>query len=157
MPHERLVPQIATSDPRARAIPSLVISLILAEVRFCPYRFQERGEAFVEPAVAPILAGDQIAEPLVPELVRDQVIFAGEVFGGELGMHERSAGVGGSAGILHAAGDEIIDHNLRIFFPGVVDAKFFAEYLHHRRSASVVDVKAAAASLPPLIAYRDAP
>src|SRR2546421_2283949 len=109
--HDRFFPEIAAFEPLARITPALVIRLILAEVRFGPYRFQERGEAFVEPDIAPILAGDEIAEPLVTELVRDQVVFAGEIFGSELGMNQGAAGVGGGAGILHAAGDELINRS----------------------------------------------
>src|SRR6266849_9302334 len=85
--NDRLVPETAAFEPFARAIPAFVIGLILAEVRFVPYHFQKRCEAFVEPDVAPILAGDEIAEPLVTQLVRDQVVFAGEIFGSELGMN----------------------------------------------------------------------
>jgi len=50
--HDRLVPEIAAFEPLARVIPALVVGLILAEVRFGPYSFQERGEALVEPDVA---------------------------------------------------------------------------------------------------------
>jgi len=71
-------------------------------------------------------------------------------------MNEGSAGVGGGAGILHAAGDEIIRHDLRVFFPGVVHAKFFAEQLHHGRSAAEVDREAVAAPLGRVISDRDA-
>src|SRR6266403_358630 len=62
-------------------------------------------------------------------------------------MDERAAGVGRGAGVLHAPGDEIIHHDLRVFFPRVVDAKFLAEEFQHRRSAAVVDGQAIAAAL----------
>ncbi len=71
-------------------------------------------------------------------------------------MNEGSAGVGGSAGIFHAAGHEIIHHDLRVFFPGVVDTEFFAEQLHHCGSTSVVDRQAVAAPLGRVIGDRDA-
>src|SRR2546429_1283835 len=122
-----LVPEVAAREPLACVIPALVIDLVLAEVRFRPYRLHERGEAFVEPNVAPIFAGDEISEPLVAEFVRDQVVLAGEIFESELGMNEGRAAIGRGAGIFHAARDEIIDHDLRIFFPWIVDANFLAE------------------------------
>src|SRR6266480_3060127 len=78
--HDRFFPEIAAFEPLARIIPALVIRLILAEARFGPYRFQERGEAFVEPDIAPILAGDKIAEPLVTALFQRRVVSAGEIF-----------------------------------------------------------------------------
>ncbi len=129
--HDRLVPEIAAFEPFARVVPALVIGLVLAEVRFAPYHFQKRCEAFVEPD--------------------DQVVFAGEIFGSELGVNEGVAGVGGGAGILHAAGDEVVHHDLRVFFPRVVDAKFFAKQLDHRRSASEVDGQAVRAALRSVI------
>ncbi len=124
--HEWLVPEIAALEPFAPVRPALVIGLILAVMRFGPHGFRERRETFVQPDVAPVLGGDQIAKPLVAELVRNQVIFAGGIFGSELGMSQRTAVVGCGAGILHAAGDEIIHHCLGIFFPRVF-AKLFAE------------------------------
>src|SRR5438093_1117568 len=145
--HDRLVPEIAASEPLAGVVPALVIGLILAEVRFGPQGFHESGKTFVEPDVSPIFAGDEIAEPLVAEFVRDQVVLAGKVFGSELGMIEGGAGIGGSDGILHPAGDEIIDHDLRVFFPRVVDANFLAEKLDHGWSAPVVHGETIAASL----------
>ncbi len=69
--HDRLVPQVVASEPFPRVVPAFVIGLILAKVHFGPYSFQKCGEPLVEPDVAPILAGDQVAEPLVAELVRD--------------------------------------------------------------------------------------
>src|ERR1700732_2908012 len=71
-------------------------------------------------------------------------------------MNEGVAAVGGGAGILHAAGDEFIDHDLRVFFPGVVDAKFLAEQLHHGRRAAIVYREAVAASLGRVIGDGDA-
>jgi len=42
------------------------------------------------------------------------------------------------------------------FFPGVIDAKFLAEQLHHCRSAAVVDGKSVAASLRRVVGNGDA-
>ena len=60
-------------------------------MRFGPDGFEKRGEAFVQPDVAPVFAGDEIAEPLVGEFVRDQVVFIGGIFGNEFGMRRESA------------------------------------------------------------------
>src|SRR5204862_2339081 len=132
---DRLVPEVAACEPLAGVVPALVIGLVLAEMRLGPNGLQESGEALIQPNVAPIFAGDEIAVPLVAELVRDQVVLAGEIFGSELAMYEGRTGIGGSAGIFHATGDKIIDHDLRILFPRIVDANFLAEELHHGRSA----------------------
>ncbi len=90
------------------------------------------------------------------EFMRDEVILASEVFGREFGMLERRAGIGRGAGIFHAASDEIIDHGLRVLFPGIVDPKFFAEELDHLRSAAVVDGEALAASFGRVVRDGDA-
>ncbi len=153
MAHDRLVPKIRALKPLARAVPAFVIGLILAEVRFRPHRFQEGGKAFVEPDVAPVFAGNEIAEPLVAEFVRDQVVFAGEIFRSEFGMNQGIARVGGGARILHAASDEIIHHDLRVFFPGIIHAEFLAEEFHHRRSPSIVEGEAVAATLWSVIGH----
>ena len=156
MPHDRFVPHVVASEPLPRVVPAFVIGLILAEVGFGPHSFQKCCEPLVEPDVPPILAGDQIAEPLVPELVGDQVVFSREIFGSQPGMNKRSARVGCSAGILHAAGNEVIHHDLRVFFPRIIDAKFFAEQLHHCWSAAIVDREAVATSLGRVVGNRDA-
>src|SRR5260370_14025137 len=154
--HDRFVPEIAACEPLAGIVPTLVIGLVFAEVRFGPYRLHESGKTFVKPDIAPIFAGDEIAEPLVTEFVRDQVVLASEIFGSELGMNEGRAGVRGGAGVFHATGDEIIDHDLGVFFPWVVDADFFAEEIDHGRRATVVNREAVAATLWRVIGDRDA-
>ena len=156
MAHDGLAPKIRAIEPSARTFPALVISLIPSVVRFAPDGLHEGGEALVEPDVAPVLAGDQIAEPLVPELVRDQGVLAGGVFGSQLGMNERSAAVGGGAGVFHAARDEIIHHDLRVFFPGIIDAQLLAEEIHHRGRAAIVDGEAVSSALRRIVGDGDA-
>src|SRR5260370_13673658 len=125
-----LVPEVAALEPLAGARPTLVIGLILAIVRLGPDGLQKCGEALVEPDVAPILASDEIAEPLVAEFVGDQVVLAGDILGSGLGLNDATARVRRSAGIFHAAGDEIVHHHLVVFFPRIVNAKFLAEEFH---------------------------
>src|SRR5260370_2105844 len=71
--------------------------------------------------------------------MRDQRVLAGCEFRREPGMLEGAARVRGSAGILHAASHEIIDHGLRVFFPGIVDSKLLAEEIDHRGGAAIID------------------
>ena len=63
------------------------------------------GEAFVEPGLGPLAAGQQIAPPLVRQLVRDQrldvVIERGAL------VEQREVGQRRRGGVLHAAEDEL--------------------------------------------------
>ena len=87
------------------------------------------GETFVQPDVAPILAGDQVAEPLMGQLVSDQPLAAADVFG--VSGEERVIGQGGDAGVFHAARHEIVDAHLRVFGPRIRHADFLLEKSHH--------------------------
>ena len=107
-------------------------------MRFGPDRLEEGGEAFVEPDIAPILAGDQVAEPLMGEFVGDELVFVKGELGYELGAFQGLGSVGSGAGVFHAAGYEIVDHHLCVFFPGVIDAYFFVEEIDHLGCALVV-------------------
>ena len=69
-------------------------------------------------------------------------------------MDQRGAGIRGGAGIFHSAGDKVIDHHLRVFFPGIVDAKSFIEKLDHGRSSSVIDGQAVAAAFRRIVGDR---
>src|SRR5208337_5114955 len=64
--------------------------------------------------------------------------------------------IGGGAGVFHAAGDEIIDHRLRVFLPRIIHAELFAEEVNHLGSARVVDVEAVAAILGCVVGDGDA-
>ena len=79
--------------------------LIVAEIGLAPDAFEEGREALVEPRVRPIAAGDQIAEPLVREFVRDERI-AREIEMGD-GVVQRPVCLRGGRRILHAAEDEV--------------------------------------------------
>src|ERR1700758_830598 len=116
-------------------------------MRFRPHAFHESGKAFVEPNVAPVFARDEVAEPLMAELVRDKVIFVLEDFRCDLRMVQGAASVGGGAGVFHAASNEVIDHHLRVFFPGIVHAELFAEKIDHLGSTTVIHGKTISAAL----------
>jgi len=62
MTHNRLVPEILAFEPLTGGFPALIVGLVLAIARFAPNKFQERGESFVEPNVAPVLAGDEVSD-----------------------------------------------------------------------------------------------
>ena len=50
--------EIGFVEPLVGVLPTFVVGLVLAEVRFRPHVFHEGGEAFVEPDVSPVFAGD---------------------------------------------------------------------------------------------------
>src|ERR1039458_4136216 len=55
-------------------LPDIPRELVGAEILFAPERLEVSREALVEPRVRPIAAGQQVAPPLMSELVRDQRI-----------------------------------------------------------------------------------
>jgi hypothetical protein len=50
--------------------------LVAAQMFFTPHVLEIRGEALVQPTLRPIAARDVIAEPLMRELVRDEIVAA---------------------------------------------------------------------------------
>jgi hypothetical protein len=77
---------------------------------------EEGREALVEPRVRPVAAGHEVAEPLVRELVGDEVV-GGGVEGGarvdEAALGERAGG-----GVLHAAEGEVVNRTWSYFAQG---------------------------------------
>ena len=80
------------------------------------------GKPFVQPDVAPVFAGDQVAEPLVGHFMRDQALAGTDVF--RVGGEERVVRERGERRVFHAARDEIIDHHLVILGPRKGQADF---------------------------------
>src|SRR5262249_42180226 len=82
-----------------------VLVLVAAEALLAVDVLEVGREAFVEPAVAPVAARDQIAEPLVGELVGDEVVARqidrGALVEEDVLVHRRRARV------LHPAEDEV--------------------------------------------------
>ncbi len=99
--------EIAADD-----LEDVALVFIPAAARFHPDRFEIGREAFVEPGLRPIAAGDEIAEPLVRELVRDER-FAREIEVRAL-VVQRAVGLRRRARVLHPAEDEIGDRDLRV-------------------------------------------
>ena len=58
------------AEPLVLVAPEFVGGIIRAVVLLDPVVLEESGEAFVEPEIGPILARDQIAEPLMSQFVR---------------------------------------------------------------------------------------
>ena len=85
--------------------------------------------------------------------MRYEAVLIGVEFGGDFGMIQRAAGIGGRAGILHPAGHEIIHHDLSVFFPWVIHTELFAEQINHRGSAAVVNGETIAAALRSVVSH----
>ena len=107
-------------------------------------RLVVRGETFVEPDVAPILARDKVAEPLVRHLVRNQAFAVANVLRC-LGK-KRVVGQRRATGVLHAAGHKIIHANLIILGPRIRHADFLLEKRHDvfgvaERAGRLVDLR----------------
>jgi hypothetical protein len=78
-------------------------------------------EALVEPALAPVATGDQIAEPLVGQLVGDQRVDV--VVDRGPGVEQDGVGQGRRAGVLHAAEDEVGGEDLGVARIRIGDAE----------------------------------
>ena len=116
----------------ARDLPGALIKFV--QHRVAPVfvavieRLVVRGETFVEPDVAPILARDEVAEPLVRHLVRNQAFAVANVL--RCVGKKRVVGQRRATGVLHAAGHKIIHANLIILRPGIRHADFLLEKRH---------------------------
>src|SRR5260370_12331371 len=71
VPHDWLAVQSGLGEPFVDCGPSIKVSLILGIMRFSPYHFEECREALVQPDISPVVAGDQVAKPLMREFVRN--------------------------------------------------------------------------------------
>ena len=72
--------QAPLAHPGRLRAPAGVGGVVRAVLVLFPKRGHEGGESFVEPEIRPILAGDQIAEPLVAHFVGDQAVGAFQAF-----------------------------------------------------------------------------
>src|SRR5271156_1645897 len=59
---------------RLAILPNIPSELVGAEIFLAPQRLEVRCEALVEPRMRPVAAGQQVAPPLMRQLVRDQRI-----------------------------------------------------------------------------------
>ena len=86
------------------------------------------GESLVEPELAPVLAGDEVAEPLVRQLMRHQSLTAADVF--RLTAEQRRGVERADAGVLHTAPVEVLHGHLVVLGPRIRHADFGLEILH---------------------------
>jgi hypothetical protein len=87
------------------------------------------GEAFIEPDMAPITAGDEVAKPLVCKFVSNEAVAIEEVaclLGEEAAMVER-----GEAGVFHASPVIVVNSDLTVLCPRVGNADLLFKELHH--------------------------
>ena len=92
----------------------------------------KRGKPLVEPEIGPVGAGQEIAEPLVGQLVRHQV-HAGRLRFRSLFV-ESAVGQGGRADVFHPPKDEVLDRHLRILGIGIRKSNAVGEETQPRRS-----------------------
>ncbi len=137
-----------------RVLVQLVAELIEPLVVFREQRFEVGGEAFVQPPVRPVAAGEQIAEPLVCQLVREKAVGI-RIQRGAL-VEERRVGERCRADVLHAAEDEVGDERLRVTGVRVGDARHLAEEREHLRRAAERALQVVLASARPVVLHRDA-
>ncbi len=128
-----LVAAVGLAEVRVHVALDAVIVLVAAEVGLAVDVLHEGGKTLVEPGVRPVTARDEIAKPLMGELVGDEVVGAdverGAVVEQDVLVHRRGGGV------LHPAEDEVAHHHLGVLVPGVFDAGHRAEVANHLRGA----------------------
>ena len=96
-----------------------------------PQALEVAGEALVQPDVGPVVAGDQVSEPLVGRLVDDQVDAVAVTAAALVGQDQGRQGGGGD--VLHAAPGEVVDAGLAVFGIGVGQADGLGQELQHPR------------------------
>ena len=110
------------------------VSFVTAQSVLCPQRFAVRGKAFVEPQVRPVFARDEIAPPLMSQFVSDQPV--GSAVDDGAFVVQSSVVKRRRAGVLHPAERELLDDDLRVLVPRVLDTESLAEEIEHRFCAT---------------------
>ena len=105
------------------------LELILAEFSLEPQRIEVRGEPLVQPEVVPRLRRDEVAEPLVRELVREQAF--GSVVRTSVRVHEAVVDEHREGRVLHSSEGEVPHDRLRVLRPRVLHAGGLREERHH--------------------------
>src|SRR6185437_13850665 len=111
---------------------SFVHPSMRARIVLDPNSLHESSEAFVQPSMRPIAAGQKISEPLVRKLVRDKSI-AREIQMRSL-VVKSEIGLSRSGSVFHPAENEILNCDLTVFLVGIHDPRLFPENLDHLRS-----------------------
>ncbi len=106
-------------------VPHLGAKLFDAAVVLGEETPQVRGEAFVQPDVRPVAAGEEVAEPLVSGLVGDETRLrrvAASSFVDEAGVGQRRR-----RDVLHPPVGEVVDARLRILRIGIAPTRDLGE------------------------------
>ena len=122
----------------------LVVGLVAPLGVLAPDVLEVGGEPFVQPGLGPLAAGQQIAPPLVRQLVRDEAVDV-VIQRGPL-VEQRQIGQRGGAGVLHPAEDELGDGDLAVARVRIGQADLLGEVVDHRAGPGEA---AARVGLPP--------
>ena len=135
---DRLV--VLSADDRTLVAPRLVqvavgvdeqleVGLVAALGVLAPDVLEVGREPFVQPGLGPLAAGEQVAPPLVGELVRHQAVDVVIERGALVEQHQ--VGQRRRGGVLHAAEDELGDRDLAVARVGVRHADALGEEVDH--------------------------
>ena len=111
----------------------VVGELVGPQVILLPQRLEVAGEPLVEPQVRPVAAGQEVAPPLVGELVGDQAV--GVVVDKGAGVVQDAVAQRGRRGVLHPA-PEALAADLGVAVPGVLNADRVTEEIEHPRGVA---------------------
>ena len=128
--HDRVasVLPVVPPDPERRCDP-LILLLILSLRCLRVEPFEVRGESFIQPEMPPVAACDEIAPPLVRQLVGDdspawKIRRAPAVDDGSIVQRHR-------CGVLHPPPHELIDNDLRELFPWIGNSRLAFKKTYH--------------------------
>ena len=127
----RAVAGVVLAEVILHVLPALVVVGGAAVLVLEPEVGEEGGEALVQPDVRPGARGQQVAPPLVGQLVGHQA-FAAPVGGGVFGV-QRIGEERGGADVLHPAPEELFHRGLGVLLVGIRDADVIVEEANHRR------------------------
>ena len=127
-------------EPRIHHVEKGVVAILV----FLVERLVVSRETLVQPQVRPVLAGDEIPEPLMHQLMRHQPLAFAQVL--RRVREQRTVVQDGERRVLHAAPAEILHADLVILRPGIRHADFLLEETHHvlrvtEGSLRVVDLR----------------
>jgi hypothetical protein len=123
----------------------LHVGLVATAGVLAPHVFKVGGEAFIQPGLGPFAAGEQIAPPLVGQLVAHQGLDI--VVEGRALVEHGLGGERGGGGVLHAAEDEVVHKDLAVAAVRVGDANPPGEEVDHLGRAREAAARVAFAAL----------
>lgn len=128
--HDRSLVALGLVEVAARHAAAVQVEGVATLGVLEPQRGEVGSEALVEPHVRPLAAGQEVAPPLVRELVGDQRVAIFD--GGEVGGIDRAIGERGRRDVLHAAERELLHGRLRVLGPRELDADVARVEVEHR-------------------------